>query len=72
VHGISTRKVDESVKALGMWGISKSLVSTSCVKSSMMRASEACRWKTPTPKSGSMLITARPVRTVGWPPQRWS
>jgi putative transposase len=30
VHGVSTRKVDEVVKALGMGGISKSRVSTLC------------------------------------------
>jgi transposase-like protein len=30
VHGISTRKVDELVKALGMEGISKSQVSRLC------------------------------------------
>jgi putative transposase len=30
VHGVSTRKVDELVKALGMGGISKSRVSTLC------------------------------------------
>ena len=30
VHGVSTRKVDELVKALGMTGISKSRVSTLC------------------------------------------
>jgi putative transposase len=30
VHGVSTRKVDEVVKALGMSGISKSRVSTLC------------------------------------------
>ena len=43
VHGISTRKVDKLVKALGMTGISKSLMSPKCAKSSMRRwsASEA-------------------------------
>jgi hypothetical protein len=30
VHGVSTRKVDELVKALGMGGISKSRVSELC------------------------------------------
>jgi putative transposase len=37
VHGVSTRKVDELVKALGMSGISKSRVSELCAKSSMRR-----------------------------------
>ena len=37
VHGVSTRKVDELVKALGMTGISKSLMSRSCAGSSMRR-----------------------------------
>ena len=30
MHGVSTRKVDELVKALGMGGISKSQVSRLC------------------------------------------
>jgi transposase-like protein len=30
VHGVSTRKVDDLVKALGMCGISKSRVSELC------------------------------------------
>ena len=30
MHGVSTRKVDELVKALGMTGISKSHVSELC------------------------------------------
>ena len=32
VHGISTRKVDDLVKALGMMGISKSRVSELCAE----------------------------------------
>jgi len=39
VHGVSTRKVDELVKALGMDGISKSLMSTNCSRSSTRRSS---------------------------------
>jgi putative transposase len=74
VHGVSTRKVDELVKALGIGGISKSLMSPSCARSSMRRSSvsEAGRSKAPTPTSGSTPLTSRPARTVGWPPRRWS
>ena len=39
VHAVSTRKVDELVKALGMGGISKSLMSLSCARNSMRRSS---------------------------------
>jgi putative transposase len=37
VHGVPTRKVDEQVRALGMTGISESLTSPSCARSSMRR-----------------------------------
>jgi putative transposase len=55
VHGISTRKVDELVKALGMEGISKSPTSPSCAKNSTRRssASGAGRSKALTPTCGS-------------------
>jgi putative transposase len=54
VHGVSTRKVDELVKALGMGGISKSRVSELYAKSSMRRSSvsEAGRWKPAIPTCG--------------------
>jgi transposase-like protein len=54
VHGVSTRKVEELVKALGMGGISKSLISRSCARSWIRRSSvsEAGRWKAPTLTSG--------------------
>ena len=54
MHGVSTRKVDELVQALGMDGISKSRVSE-CARSSTRRSSvsEAGRWKARTPTSGS-------------------
>jgi putative transposase len=59
VHGVSTRKVDELVKALGMTGISKSLMSRSCARSSMKRSSVFVtdRSKVPTPTSGSTPLT---------------
>ena len=65
VHGVSTRKVDDLVKALGMSGISKSLMSPNCVRSSMRRssASEAGRSKAPTPTCGSTPPTSRLART---------
>ena len=54
VHGVSTRKVDELVKALGMGGISKSRVSELCEElDEEVEHSEAGRWKAPTPTSGS-------------------
>jgi putative transposase len=67
VHGVSTRKVEELVKALGMTGISKSLMSQSCAKSSTKRwsASGAGRWKVPTPTCGSTPPTSKPARTAG-------
>jgi putative transposase len=59
VHGVSTRKVDELVKALGMTGISKSLMSPSFVRSSTTRwnVSATGRWKAPTPTYGWTLRT---------------
>jgi transposase-like protein len=55
VHGVSTRKVDDLVKALGMGGISKRAGSPSCASISMRRssASGVGRWKVPTPTCGS-------------------
>jgi putative transposase len=74
VHGVSTRKVDELVKALGMRGISKSLMSRSCARSSTKRSSVSVTesWKALTPTSGSTPLTSRAARTDMWPPQRWS
>ena len=67
VHGVSTRKVDELVKALGMGGISKSLISRNCAKSSTRRlsASGAGHWMVPIPTCGLTPPTSRPARTVG-------
>jgi putative transposase len=67
VHGVSTRKVDELVKALGMTGISKSLMSPSYAKSSMRRssASEIGRWKAAIPTCGSTPPTSKPARMAG-------
>jgi putative transposase len=55
VHGVSTRKVDELVKALGMEGISKSLMSRNSARNWTRRSSVSVtdRWKAPTPTSGS-------------------
>jgi putative transposase len=67
VHGVSTRKVDELVKALGMGGISKSLMSRSCAKSSTKRSSVSVtdRSKAPTPTCGSTPPTSKRARTAG-------
>jgi transposase-like protein len=68
VHGVSTRKVDELVKALGMRGISKSLMSRNSARN-WTRRSSVCvtdRWKAPTPTTcGSTPLTSRPARTAG-------
>jgi putative transposase len=73
VPGVSTRKVDELVKALGMRGISKSLMSPSCAKSSTRRSSVsgAGRSKALTPACGSTPLTSKPARTAMWPRSRW-
>jgi putative transposase len=59
VRGISTRKVDDLVRALGMEGISKSLRSADSARSSTRRwsASGVGRWRAPTPTCGSMPPT---------------
>jgi putative transposase len=74
VHGVSTRKVDELVKALGMSGISKSLMSPNCAKSSMKRSSASVtdHSKALTPTCGSTPLTSRLARMAGWSLRRWS
>jgi hypothetical protein len=74
VHGVSTRKVDELVKALRMRGISKSLTSPSCAKGSTRRSSlsGAGRLKALTPTCGSTPLTSKPARRDMWPRSRWS
>jgi putative transposase len=71
VHGVSTRKVDELVKALGMGGISKSLMSPSCAKSSMKSSSASVtdRSKALIPTSGSTPLTSRLAKTAGCSPR---
>jgi putative transposase len=71
VHGVSTRKVDELVKALGMTGISKSLMSPSCAKSSMKSSSASVtdRSKALIPTSGSTPLTSRLAKTAGCSPR---
>jgi putative transposase len=67
VHGVSTRKVDELVKALGMGGISKSRVSELCEELD----EEVERFRSRPLEgsypyiSGSTLPTSRPARTAG-------
>jgi putative transposase len=65
VHGISTRSVDELVKAMGMEGISKSQVSRLCgeiderVQTFLRRPIEGdCRI------FGSMPLTSKPAVTI--------
>jgi putative transposase len=73
VHGVSTRKVDELVKALGMSGISKSQVRVGSARSSTRRwsAFATVLWKVLIPTCGWTPATSRPARTVKWPPWPW-
>ena len=71
MHGVSTRKVDDLVKALGMGGISKSRVSTLCEELD----EEVERFRN-RPLEGAYPYvwiatppTSRPARTAAWP--RW-
>ena len=73
VHGVSTRKVDELVKALGMEGISKSRVSELCEE--LDEQVERFRNR---PFEGShpyvwidATYITRPVRTAAWSRWRW-
>ena len=69
VQGISTRSVDELVKAMGMDGISKSQVSRLCgeiderVQTSCAARSRAsgriCGWMRPTSKPAAIIISSR-------------
>jgi putative transposase len=74
LHGTSTRKVDDLVKALGVdSGISTSEVSRICAELDgevaafrprllAHPASRTCSWTPP---------TSRPAWTAGWSPGRW-
>jgi putative transposase len=73
VHGVSPRKVDELVKALGMEGISKSRVSELCGK--LDQQVERFRNR---PLEGShpylwidATYVSRPARTGEWSRWRW-
>src|SRR5205807_8052861 len=55
VHGVSTRSVDDLVKAMGMTGISKSQVSRCAVRSTTRSPRFSIgRWRATGPISGSM------------------
>ena len=73
VHGVSTRKVDELVKALGMGGISKSRVSELCEE--LDEEVERFRGRSLEGSYPYVWVdapTSRPARTGGWPPRQWS
>jgi putative transposase len=74
VHGTSTRKVDDLVKALGVdAGISRS-GSAASAPSWMARSppSAHARWLTPAFRTSSWTRpTSRPASTPGWSPGRW-
>jgi putative transposase len=73
-HGVSTRKVDDLVRALGAdSGISKSEVSRICadVDSEVGAFRDRSLAGQAFPTSLSMRPTARPESTAGWSPKRW-
>jgi transposase-like protein len=75
VHGTSTRKVDDLVKALGSTRGSPSPRSPGSVSSSTPRwpASGPGRWPTPASRTCSWTPpTSRPESTGEWSPERWS
>jgi putative transposase len=74
VHGTSTRKVDDLVKALGVdAGISKSEVSRICAELDQeVAAFGLARWPTPpSPTCSWTPPTSRPEWTAGWSAARW-
>jgi putative transposase len=74
VHGTSTRKVDDLVKALAWTPGSPSRRSAGSARSWMARwpPSEAGRCRTPpSPLCSWTPPTSRPEWTAGWCPERW-
>ena len=74
VHGVSTRKVDDLVKALGVdSGISKSEVSRICADLDGEVAAFRSRSLAPPPSRRSSWTrpTSMPGSTGGWCPGRW-
>ena len=74
VHGVSTRKVDDLVKALGVdTGISKSEVSRICTElDGEWPPSGPGRWPPPPSRKSSWTRpTSMPGSTGGWCPGRW-
>jgi putative transposase len=75
LHGVSTRKVDDLVEALGVGtGISKSEVSRICADlDEEVAASATAAWPSrPSRMCSSPQPTARPGSTAGWSPRPWS
>ena len=74
LHGVSTRKVDDLVKALGAdSGISKTEVSRICADLDSEVAAFRDRWPArPSRTSLSTPPTARPGSTAALSPKRWS
>ena len=73
VHGVSTRKVDDLVRALGIdAGISKSEVSRICGELDQQVAEFTGRPITdPFPYLFSTRPTSRPTRARRWSARRW-
>ena len=74
LHGVSTRKVDDLVKALGVdTGISKSEVSRICTElDGEWPPSGPGRWPPPPSRRSSWTRpTSMPGSTGGWCPGRW-
>jgi transposase-like protein len=73
VHGVSTRKVDDLMKALGLDGVSKSEVSRSAASSiPSWRRFARGRSSASIPTSGSMRRTTRSASMAAWSARRRS
>ena len=72
VNGVSTRKVDQLVEALGLAGISKDAVSRLCrAWMSTCRPSASARWRAATPICGWTPAWRRSRRAVASSGRRW-
>ncbi len=72
VQGVSIRRVDDLVKALGLDGISKSQVSRLCEELDVeVSASATASWRGATPMCGSTPRFSRCAKITEWSTWRW-